>query len=150
MIISALEHYNEGLKPLRDFLSYKRVVRELICDLGTQRILFRNTLERLLTGLVDSDVELALLLEHPGGPEWGNAKLESDLQRRLRGAFGVYKESVQDMENLLETLKKHMGLDSRGKVSRSSLVHAIRSLTSLFSSRPGWMSKVIRKLGRSS
>ena len=116
LIISALEHYNEGLKPLKDFIRYKQVIREIVVELGTQQALFRNTLEKLLCGSVMSDVELAILLEHPGGKIWQKEDLASDLRKRLQDSYPVYMESVRDMENLLESLKERMGLDSNGKV----------------------------------
>lgn len=117
-----MEQYNEGLKPLKDFLKYKHVIRELVVDLGTQRALFRNTLEKLLSGSVASDVKLALLLDHPGGEGWQDEELASDLKRRLQGSFTVYMESVKDMESLVETLKDNMGLDSRGTVRSHSAI----------------------------
>lgn len=116
LIISALEHYNEGLKPLKDFVRYKNLVRELVVDLATQRALFRNTLEKLLSGSVASDVRLAHLLEHPGDEGWLDQGLATDLKRRLQGSFTVYMESVRDMESLVKALRDNMGLDSRGLV----------------------------------
>ena len=116
LIISALEHYNEGLKPLKDFMRYNIVIRKLIVDLLTQKALFRNTLEKLLGGLVTDDVAVALLLDDPVGPGWKSKKLESDLRLRLRHSFVVYMENVTDMDGLVVSLKENMGLDSQGKV----------------------------------
>lgn len=120
LIISALEHYNEGLKPLKDFIKYKNLIRELVVDLGTQRALFRNTLEKLLSGSVASDVRLAHLLEHPGGEGWHDEGFASDLKRRLQGSFTVYMECVRDMESLVKALRDNLGLDSRGLVRLSA------------------------------
>ena len=116
LIISALEHYNEGLKPLKHFIRYKHVVRTIVVDLGTQQVLFRNSLEKLLRGSVAGDFKLGLLLEHPGGKEWQDEKFTSDLEHRLQGSFSVYVNVVKDIENLMEILQEKIGLDSNGKV----------------------------------
>lgn len=149
LIISALEHYNEGLKPLKDFIRYKQVIRELVVDLGTQRALFRNTLEKLLSGSVASDVTLALLLEHPGGERWQDGELALDLKRRLQGSFTVYMESVRDMDNLTEVLKDKMGLDAGGKACSHGSPLRNLSLTCFFPSLDGSMPAAIRRRGRS-
>ncbi len=96
LVISALEHYSEGAKPLRDFVKYKATVRALICDLGTQRALFRNTLEKLLYGIVDSEIKLALLLNDPGGSEWYREDLARGLRNRLQHSTDIYMESILD------------------------------------------------------
>ena len=120
LIISALEHYNEGWRPLRDFVKYKQVIRQIVTDLSTQEVLFRNTLELLLSGSVASDTELKHLLEHPSGEAWHDEALGLDLKRRLQDSFLVYMESVQDMQSLLDTLRGKVGLDSYGNVCTSS------------------------------
>ncbi len=117
LIISALEHYSDGAKPLRDFVKYKVAVRALICDLGTQQALFRNTLEKLLSGIVDGEISLALLLNNPGGPEWHKRDLARGLNHRLQHSMDVYMETIMDMQNLLHTLKEQIGLDEKGQVS---------------------------------
>ncbi len=45
ILVSALEHYNEGLKPLKNFVRYQQFIKDLVLDLGTQRAMFQNTLE---------------------------------------------------------------------------------------------------------
>ena len=121
LMITALEHYNEGLKPLKDFVRYKAMIRQLVCDLGIQRALFRNTLERLLNGFISSDIELALLLDNPGGAAWKDDELDRSLKQRLRDSFGVYMTSIQGLEILLEDLNEQIGLNKLGKVSQPHL-----------------------------
>ena len=120
LIISALEHYNEGIKPLEDFVRYKQVIRELVVDLSTQKALFRNTLEKLLSSSVASDLKIALLLDDPGGEGWRNDDLASDLKRHLEGSYDVYMASVNDMEGLVKNLQEGMGLNKRGEVLKRS------------------------------
>ena len=116
LVISALEHYSDGAKPLRDFFRYKIVIRQLIIDLGTQQLLLRNTCEKLLDGVVESQITLAGLLDTPGGPGWNDNELAAKLKKRLAGAYNIYMESVKDMESTLNLLKDKIGLDEKGKV----------------------------------
>ena len=119
LVISAIEHYNEGLKPLKDFVKWKTTIRNLIVGLRTQKALFRNTLEQLLGGLVTDQTELSVLLDDPAGSGWKSPKLETDLKQRLRHSFDVYIENVVTMDSLVCTLEEHIGLDVHGKVCQS-------------------------------
>lgn len=105
------------------------MIRDLVCELGTQRLLFRNTLERLLSGLVSNDVQLALLLDNPRGLEWRDNKLDHKLKLRLHDSFGVYMESVEGMETHMTNLKDQIGLDQSGRVSCPSMLMLCAVLT---------------------
>ena len=119
LVISAIEHYNEGLKPLKDFVRWKITIRNLIVGLRTQKALFRNTLEQLLGGLVTDQTELSVLLDDPAGSGWKSPKLETDLKQRLRHSFDVYIENVVAMDSHVCALEEHIGLDVYGKVCQS-------------------------------
>ena len=82
-------------------MRWKIVIRSLVVDLLSQKILYRNTLERLLGGLVTDPVSLALLLEDPFGLGWKDEKLHGKLKRRLGNSFEVYVENVTDMASLM-------------------------------------------------
>ena len=97
-------------------MTWKIVIRTLVVDLLTQKILYRNTLERLLGGLVTDPVSLALLLEDPFGLGWKDEKLHGELKHRLGNSFEVYVENVTDMAGLMCSLEESIGLDTRGIV----------------------------------
>ena len=113
------------------------MIRGLVCELGVQRALFRNTLERLLVGFVNDDIELAILLNDPGGVAWKDDDLDRSLNLRLRDTFGVYMTSVQGMATLLCDLSDRIGLSECGKVSflRQDLFN--KKLT-LIARQPTW------------
>ena len=52
LIISALEHYAEGIATAKRFWRYKTELRSLILQVNTERGIFINTLEQLLTGIM--------------------------------------------------------------------------------------------------
>ncbi|KAL8689787.1 MAG: hypothetical protein Q9218_004618 [Villophora microphyllina] len=115
VIVQALEHYNEGLKPLKDFVRYRAVIQELSCSLRTQKILLRNTCERLLTGLVDSESRLACLLDNPTSSAWTEEHLALRLHDRLQDAYSTYCELIHGLSVTLNHLNRNIGLDSQGQ-----------------------------------
>ena len=101
---------------MKDFLRWRAVIRTLAVDLLTQKVLYRNTLEKLLGGLVTDPISLALLLEDPFGIGWKNERLRGELKRRLGDSFNVYVENVTNMAALVCSLEESIGLDTRGIV----------------------------------
>ena len=101
---------------MEDFLRWRAVNRTLAVDLLTQKVLYRNILEKLLGSLVTDPVCLALLLEDPFGMGWKNGRLHGELKRRLRNSFNVYVENDTDMAALVCSLEESIGLDTRGIV----------------------------------
>jgi hypothetical protein len=62
LIISALEHYAEGIETIGKWWRYKRELASLKRILGAEYDRFLNTLEELLAGIVP-DATLAELLK---------------------------------------------------------------------------------------
>lgn len=115
LLISGLDHYREGLIPIKDWLRYRSEVKSLIRNLNVEQVRFRIICEKLLSGIVPEE-ELADLLECPGGPAWYDEHVEKKLKERLRESFTVYLATVADMEDLLQALRTKLGLDHENKV----------------------------------
>jgi hypothetical protein len=96
LIISALEHYAEGVRTAKRFWQYKSEFRSLILQVRTEREIFVNTLERLLIGIIRIE-RIAEYLSHPVGELWRSPDLDVKLQERLRGSYEVYVDNVQGM-----------------------------------------------------
>ncbi|KAL8931097.1 MAG: hypothetical protein Q9208_000200 [Pyrenodesmia sp. 3 TL-2023] len=111
LIISALEHYNEGFKPLKDFVRFKLLIKQLICDLNTQKLRLRYTCEKLLIDLALSDGELACLLDDPKCSAWQAESLVLQLKERLRDSYATYLELLDRLANTLFILASKIGLD---------------------------------------
>ena len=115
LIISALEHYAEGVGTIEKWWRYKRELASLKRVLGAEYDRFLNTLEELLAGLVP-DAQLASLLLSPGGPAWSDAELSIKLQARLRNSYNSYLDTVNDLNEVVTILKGKLELDPNGKV----------------------------------
>ncbi|EPE36148.1 hypothetical protein GLAREA_05486 [Glarea lozoyensis ATCC 20868] len=127
LIISALEHYAEGVGTIEKWWRYKRELASLKRVLGAEYDRFLNTLEELLVGLVP-DTALADMLKMPGGPGWADAELSRKLQNRLRNSYRSYVETINDFNEVVTDLKSKLELDPDGKVCQRtspwSVAHA--------------------------
>jgi hypothetical protein len=66
LVISALEHYAEGVNTTRRYWRYKTELRSLILNVKTERSIFINTLGQLLAGVVSFEQINVLLLDPCG------------------------------------------------------------------------------------
>lgn len=115
LIVSALEHYAEGISTIEKWWKYKRELASLKRVLGAEYDRFLNTLEELLAGIVP-DATLAALLNTPGGVAWGDPELNRKLQTRLRKSYNSYLDTVNDLNEVVTILKSKLELDPSGKV----------------------------------
>jgi hypothetical protein len=126
LIISALEHYAEGVGTIEKWWRYKRELASLKRVLGAEYDRFLNTLEELLVGLVP-DAALADLLKTPGGVGWADAELSRKLQARLRNSYRSYVETIDDFSEVVSDLKSKLELDPDGKVCQRTSVWSVCS-----------------------
>jgi len=119
LIISALEHYAEGIATAKRFWRYKAGMKSLILQINTERGIFINTLEQLLTGIVRND-RMADLLSKPGGDTWRDSEVDPKLKERLRGAHSIYIDNVRGMEASLKQMMEKLALGVNGKVRASA------------------------------
>lgn len=115
LVISALEHYAEGVSTARRYFRYKAELRSLTLSVNTERSIFVNTLEQLLTGIVHVE-QMDLLLSDPSGQLWRAKDSELRLQERLGSTYDTYFENVKGMDAALQAMMLKMALDANGKV----------------------------------
>lgn len=119
LVISALEHYAEGVETIQKWWRYQKELSSLRRVLGAEYDRFLNTCEELLAGIVP-DAALAALLDDPGGTGWKDPDIERKLKARLRKSFNSYLETVTDLNEVVNILKEKLELGDDGKVSLSS------------------------------
>jgi hypothetical protein len=115
LVISALEHYREGVNTTKRYWRYKKEVDSLILQVKTERGIFINTLEQLLTGIVKTE-HMAGFTSEPGGDAW--RVVGKLLENRLRGAYEIYLDNVRGMETSLEQIMEKLALAPNGRVRR--------------------------------
>jgi hypothetical protein len=118
LIISALEHYADGVQATRRLFGYRWELKRYSVTMRTEGSIFRNTSTWLLTGIA-GPLEIEKLVENPGGEAWKDERLSQELKKRLVDAYGVFFELVADISDALKEFAQRLGLDDQGHVNQS-------------------------------
>lgn len=110
LVISGVQAYRAGLKPLRTWRRYRTKLQDFHKALCLQQTLFENNIERLLDSELITLEEMGLLLRDPGGPEWSKPRFALCLQQRLGRSYESYMSTIEIMKKTLETLKGKLEL----------------------------------------
>ena len=130
LIISALEHYTQGVTTAKRFWHFKSELRSLLTQIETETSLFVNTIEQLLEGIVRIE-KMSELIANLGGEGWEDDTVEQRLKDRLRGSYRIYLENVQGMAGALQTIMKKLVLDPDGKVRQDRSFSTVALMGSL-------------------
>ena len=105
LIISALEHYQEGFQPIKEWIRFRGEFATFLNAVVRQKIFFRQNIEELLSPIVSSEYEMSLLLDYPGGSAWADTSLNQRLRQRLPGRY-EYESYTTTVSYILEVLHK--------------------------------------------
>ena len=115
LLVSACDEYAKGFRTMKKWLNYNRELKQLARTLDAERVIFRNTCENLLEGLVLPE-ELETLLNDPGGHGWSDRGLNTRLENRLQGSYRVYLEQIEEMTTAIHNVQHKLGLIENEKV----------------------------------
>ena len=108
LIISAMEHYEEGFQPIKEWVRFRGEFATFLNTLVRQKIFFRQNIEELLSPIISSEYEMSALLDNPGGRAWTDTELNDRLRRRLPGKY-EYECYTTTVSYILEVLEKLKG-----------------------------------------
>ncbi|TGJ79461.1 hypothetical protein E0Z10_g9299 [Xylaria hypoxylon] len=109
LLISALEHYERGIKTIRMFRHRAKVMHSLATALSTEQTILRNTCETLLGGIIDPK-DMKPLLAEPFGTLWQDPETKALVERRLDHTLKDFKALVQSMKEAVEEIRSKLGL----------------------------------------
>jgi hypothetical protein len=112
LIISALTHYNNGLQVSKRYSKYRTGLRALITQVETEHIIYTNTLEQLLAGILSSE-QMATFLRNPNDKIYGDA--ETVLGSRLGQTYEPFCNLIVEMHQTLQGIQKKLALDHECK-----------------------------------
>ncbi|KAF2182091.1 hypothetical protein K469DRAFT_691691 [Zopfia rhizophila CBS 207.26] len=118
LVISAFEHYAEGVATAKRFWMYKTELRKLLEAIKTERVIYRNTCEQLLTGVVAVD-QMQDFLDNPGGELWHDSNVGNALRERLRDCHEVCIDNIRNMEKVMNKIMEKLKLGPDGKAQFS-------------------------------
>lgn len=119
LFISAIEHYEDGLRPLRAFAYYREELAQHRMKLTTEYGLYHNALEELLVDVVPQD-ELRDMIAQGFGPHWRNAALEGKLKTRLGAVYNTYFLVMKQMQHVMARIASLLDIQRQGNVSQLS------------------------------
>ena|SRR5579862_9210183 len=110
ILISGLEHYEEGFRSIKEWIRFRAEYASFINALSRQKIFFRQSLEDLLTTVVESEFEMARMLDDPKDEGWEDPELESKLKARLSGKheYECYMDTVSSIRDVLQELGRQL------------------------------------------
>ena len=123
ILVSAIEAYRRGLKPLKIWRHYRKHIVRFSNDVEIQQLFFENNLRDLLEPIVVSLNQLEVLLDAPGGPGWKTPELDAQLKSRLSRFYEPYMRTLTNMNDTLGQLQDHLGIvNGKVKVNDSTLL----------------------------
>ncbi|KAL4911011.1 hypothetical protein BDW74DRAFT_172466 [Aspergillus multicolor] len=109
LVINALEHYNSGLHIVRlwETTNYEKEVGGILLEMEVQATIFRHTYLSLLRHVLDQQSVVKLLME-PNGIEKHSMSITPRLKTHLGPQWQMYSKLMEQLRNLLNTLRLHM------------------------------------------
>lgn len=80
-------------------------MRQLSRSFGTQKRIYLNTIEEILSSFV-SDSKLTELLQDPNGKAWQDPKLSDELKNHLGEAYPEFIDIMTDVKEMMDGLQK--------------------------------------------
>jgi hypothetical protein len=122
LVISAIEHYRDGLGLLIDYSHYQSTLKALRTRLRIQLNLYEGTLKRLLLSELSS-IEADVLFPATGVPLetalWGTREIEEKLRKKLGNQYETFMDVIWEMDAVMKKLMNKLDIDLEGKVSLS-------------------------------
>ena len=116
IVVDGLEHYIQGVQTIKDWRRYRIKVKDYAGIMESARVFYLDTLDELLDGIVQSEGEMAVLMEKPGGTPWQRPLYEEQLKQRLGRSYDSYFRTLKIMINSLTRMCEELGVSSSGKV----------------------------------
>lgn len=118
LLISAAEHYEDVFKPFKRFKKYAPELEQYQQQLKTQRTIFLNQCQLLLTSLTNRESAKEMLRQKTH-PSWNN----ENLKERLKIQLGTSREACEaTVELIAQKLKTIEGeVEGFGSILQQSL-----------------------------
>lgn len=116
LLISALEHYSDGLSTLKRWRRYEHELRSLVRNLDTERVKLQNVGEKLLVGIVpESHIEA--MIKDPQGNLWREEKTQKKIRSRLWEGYELFEDTIVDIKKAVDEMKERIENQSGKKAS---------------------------------
>lgn len=147
ILVNGMVRFVDGVQTIRYWRRYRFRLQDYADIVESQRVYYQDTLEELLTGIVESEDEIKDLIEQPRGALWKKPKYEEKLRQRLGQSYAVYVKMSNKMTNALLSMCAKLEIDSSGKVGANSCaLYSSRWKLNMFSNSFFRMNRGVRIL----
>ncbi|KAI1327597.1 hypothetical protein F5Y16DRAFT_371169 [Xylariaceae sp. FL0255] len=110
LLITLLEHYEDGYNTLGDWVFFRREFVQLMNSLNREQIIFRQHIEVMLRSIIDSEYELSDMMDDASNPGWSDPKLTARLKSKLSGdgEYANYNSSLEAINACLVNLQSKL------------------------------------------
>ena len=105
LLISAIEHYDDSLKPFRRICHFSSQVNKFLRRVEAQQAIFLNQCRLLLEESVESDTASQMIKDRQH-PFWADTEVDGELQRQLDASLGSCTATVHDINTALKRLRE--------------------------------------------
>jgi hypothetical protein len=116
LFISAMEHYNDGLDPIKAFYNFDTQLPTHIRKLRNQHVHYEQTMRLLLSPIAEAE-DIGDMISVPNGDCWRNSDIQRRLEDRLQESYEAYVETINHMEDIMKQLAKDLKIDHSERVT---------------------------------
>lgn len=120
ILVDGMVRFVDGKQTIKHWRQYRVRLQDYADILETEGVYYQDTLEELLTDIVQSEDEIRDLMGDPRGAIWKKVEYEEKLRQRLGRSHKVYLRTADKMMNALFSMCEKLGVDSSGKVGTKS------------------------------
>ncbi|CAN9281410.1 unnamed protein product [Alternaria alternata] len=113
LLVSGIEHWRDVAKVGGFYWRIRKEYTKCQRDIQFHEIIYKNNLRELLLPLIQDAKEVAKLIADPCGKRWGDAALQQRLESRLNESYQSYQNTMTEMNEIAEELKKELCFDKK-------------------------------------
>lgn len=105
LLVSAMEHYDDVLRPLQRFKDYAPELSRFQRRILAQKTIFRSQCQLLLVTITDHETA-DNMLDVPKHHEWASKHLKAKLEQQLGFSAKACAETIKDIEDQLSIIQE--------------------------------------------
>lgn len=115
LLISAIEHYNDGLAPAKAFWKWGDQLSHFTRELWYQHTSYELTV-RVLLSPITTDAELDEMMSDPESKLWKSGRMGAQLHEKLGPAYKAYLYTIKEIEEILKSIANNLDIDRDANV----------------------------------
>jgi hypothetical protein len=119
VLISALEHYEDMVRPTKEFFTWNKYRRKLVQELYTLRASYDQVIYLLLDPITEKD-ELSAMVDDPRSVFWTASPIADHVRDILGSAYDPLILTIDEIAEILEAIAAHLNIPGSQQVYYSN------------------------------